>query len=110
MRVKIFPLPIHVSAHHGESKLHDEQHEGHKVYTSSGQRVGVARWDGAGEPPAARTSLGSARRSVRARRASDMSVMVGRERSGEKQGGGRRIPVHPYLARQMPDFGFRQTL
>ena len=47
----------------------------------------------------------AARRSARARRASDMSVMVGGERSG-----GRRIPVHPYLARQMSDFGFRQTL
>ena len=29
---------------------------------------------------------------------------------GETQGGGRRIPVHPYLARQMSDFGFWQTL
>ena len=29
---------------------------------------------------------------------------------GEEQGGGRRIPVHPYLARQMSDFVFRQTL
>ena len=47
----------------------------------------------------------AARRSARARRASDMGVMVGGER-----GGGRRIPAHPYLARQMSDFGFRQTL
>ena len=47
----------------------------------------------------------AARRSARARRASDMGVMVGGER-----GGGRRIPAHPYLARQMLDFGFRQTL
>ena len=31
-------------------------------------------------------------------------------RDGETQGGGRRIPVDPYLARQMSDFGFRQTL
>ena len=47
----------------------------------------------------------AARRSARARRASDMDAMV-----GEEQGGGRRIPVHPYLARQMSDFWFRQTL
>ena len=47
----------------------------------------------------------AARRSARARRASDMDAMVGGER-----GGGRRIPAHPYLARQMSDFGFRQTL
>ena len=46
-----------------------------------------------------------ARCSARARRASDMGVMVGRER-----GGGRRILAHPYPARQMSDFGFRQTL
>ena len=44
-------------------------------------------------------------RSARARRASDMSAMVGGE-----WGGGRRIPAHPYLASQMSDFGFRQTL
>ena len=47
----------------------------------------------------------AARRSARALRASDMDVMV-----GEEQGGGRQIPAHPYLARQMSDFGFRQTL
>ena len=47
----------------------------------------------------------AARRSVRARRASEMDAMV-----GEEQGDGRRIPAHPYLARQMSDFGFRQTL
>src|SRR4051812_1385803 len=47
----------------------------------------------------------AARRSARARRASDMDAMVRGER-----GGGRRIPVHPYPARQMLDFGFRQTL
>ena len=47
----------------------------------------------------------AARYSTRARRASDMDAMV-----GEEQGGGRRIPAHPYLARQMLDFGFRQTL
>ena len=47
----------------------------------------------------------AARRSVRARRASDMDAIV-----GEEQGGGRQIPAHPYLARQMSDFGFRQTL
>src|SRR3954470_19291398 len=47
----------------------------------------------------------AAQRSARARRASDMDAMVGGER-----GGGRRIPAHPYLARQMSDFGFRLTL
>src|SRR4051812_40124937 len=47
----------------------------------------------------------AARRSARARRASDMDAIVGGERSG-----GRRIPAHPYLARQMSDFGFLQTL
>ena len=41
----------------------------------------------------------AARRSARARRASDMDAMV-----GEEQDGGRRIPAHPYLARQMSDF------
>ena len=46
-----------------------------------------------------------ARHSTRARRASDMDAMV-----GEEQGGGRRIPANPYLAHQMSDFGFRQTL
>ena len=29
---------------------------------------------------------------------------------GGERGGGRRIPAHPYLAREMSDFGFRQTL
>ena len=29
---------------------------------------------------------------------------------GEEQGDERRIPVHPYLARQMSDLGFWQTL
>ena len=33
-------------------------------------------------------------------------VMVSAER-GSAEGG---APVHPYLARQMSDFGFRQTL
>src|SRR4051812_37590640 len=47
----------------------------------------------------------AARRSARARRASDMDAMVGGE-----WGSGRRIPAHPYLACQMSDFGFRQTL
>src|SRR3954471_5588266 len=47
----------------------------------------------------------AARPSARARRVSDMGAMVGGER-----GGGRRIPAHPYLVRQMSDFGFRQTL
>src|SRR3954466_9252981 len=47
----------------------------------------------------------AARRSARARRASDMDTTVRGERSG-----GRRIPAQPYLARQMSDFGFRQTL
>src|SRR4051812_27215316 len=46
-----------------------------------------------------------ARRSARARRASDMDATVGGERSG-----GRQIPTHPYLARQMSDHGFRHTL
>ena len=47
----------------------------------------------------------AARRSARARRASDMDAVVGEERDD-----GRQIPAHPYLARQMSDFGFRQTL
>ena len=47
----------------------------------------------------------AALRSARARRASNMDAMV-----GEEQGDGRRIPAHPYLARQMSDFGFQQTL
>src|SRR3954468_23424847 len=47
----------------------------------------------------------AARCSARARRASDMDATVGGERSG-----GRQIPAHPYLARQMSDFGFRQPL
>ena len=34
-----------------------------------------------------------------------MDAMVGEERDD-----GRQIPAHPYLARQMSDFGFRQTL
>ena len=46
-----------------------------------------------------------ARRSARAQQASNMD-----ETDGETQGAGRRIPVHPYLARQMSDFGFRKTL
>ena len=46
-----------------------------------------------------------ARCSVRTRRASDMVATV-----GEEQGDGRRIPEHPYLARQMSDLGFQQTL
>ena len=74
----------------------------------------VAAWtagDGErrGRPPTgavwATREASAARRSARARRASDMGVMVRGER-----GGGRRIPAHPYLARQMSDFGFRQTL
>ena len=40
VRVKIFPLPIHVPTPRRESKLHDK-HKGHKVYTSSGHRCGV---------------------------------------------------------------------
>ena len=47
----------------------------------------------------------AARRSARARPASDMDAMV-----GEEQDGGRRIPAHPYLARQLSDVVFRQTL
>src|SRR3954470_16881017 len=47
----------------------------------------------------------AARRSAWARRASDMDATVGGER-----GGGKRIPAHPYLARQMSDFGFEQTV
>src|SRR3954468_18166151 len=47
----------------------------------------------------------AARRSARARRASDMDATVGGEWSG-----GRQMPAHPYLARQMSDHGFRQTL
>ena len=30
--------------------------------------------------------------------------------SGESGSSGGRTPAHPYLARQMSDFGFRQTL
>ena len=45
------------------------------------------------------------RRLARARQASDMDAMVGEERDD-----GMQIPAHPYLARQMSDFGFRQTL
>ena len=62
-----------------------------------------------GRPPTgavwATREASAARRLARARRASDMGVTVGGGR-----GGGRRIPAHPYLARQMSDFGFRQTL
>src|SRR3954469_8987977 len=47
----------------------------------------------------------AARRWARARRASDMDATVEGGRSG-----GRQFPVHPYLARQMSDFVFRQTL
>ena len=47
----------------------------------------------------------AARRSARARRVPDMDATVGGERSG-----GRQIPAHPYLVRQMSDFGFQQTL
>ena len=47
----------------------------------------------------------AARRSARARRALDMGAT-----DDETRGGGRRIPVHPYLACQMSDFGFQQTL
>src|SRR3954463_13603255 len=47
----------------------------------------------------------AARRSARARRASDMDATVGGQRSG-----GRQILAHPYLARQMSDLGFRLTL
>ena len=41
MRAKIFSLPIYVPKPRRESKLHDEQHKGRKVYTSSGHRCGV---------------------------------------------------------------------
>ena len=47
----------------------------------------------------------AARAARAARRASAMGATV-----GEEQGDGRRIPAHPYLARQMSDLGFRQTL
>src|SRR4051812_33960699 len=42
---------------------------------------------------------------TRARRAPYMDATAGGGRSG-----GRQIPAHPYLARQMSDHGFRQTL
>ena len=35
------PLPAHVSSPHKRSKLHEEQHKGHEVYTSSGHHCGV---------------------------------------------------------------------
>ena len=41
MRTKIFSLPIDVPKPRRESKLHDEQHKGQKVYTSLGHRCGV---------------------------------------------------------------------
>ena len=41
MRAKIYFLPLHVPTPRHESELHDEQHEGHEVYTSSGHRCGV---------------------------------------------------------------------
>ena len=41
VRAKIFSLPIHDPKPRHESKLHDEQHKGQKVYTSSGHRCGV---------------------------------------------------------------------
>ena len=47
----------------------------------------------------------AARRSARARRASDMDGT-----GDERRGAGRQILAHPYLACQMSDFGFRQTL
>ena len=56
-----------------------------------------------GRPPMG--AVWATRAARAARRASDMDAMV-----GEEQGDGRRIPAHPYLARQMSDFGFRQTL
>ena len=34
-------LPTHVSSPHKDLKLHEEQHEGHKVYTGSGHHCGV---------------------------------------------------------------------
>src|SRR3954462_9560077 len=69
--------------------------------TGDGERRGrpptVAVW-------ATREAM-AARRSARARRASDMAATVGGERSG-----GRQISAHPYLARQMSVHGFGQTL
>ena len=63
------------------------------------------RW---GRPPTgavwAMQEARAARRLARARRASDMDAMV-----GDEEGGGRRIPTHPYLACQMSDIGFRQN-
>ena len=41
MHAKIFPLPIHVRTPRSESKLNDEQHKGHEVYTGSGHHCGV---------------------------------------------------------------------
>ena len=35
VHVKIFPLTIHVPTPRCESKLQDDQHKGHKVYTGS---------------------------------------------------------------------------
>ena len=35
------PLPAHVSSPRKRSKLHEEQHKGHEVYTSSGHHCGV---------------------------------------------------------------------
>ena len=41
VRAKIFPLPIDVLTPRCESKLHDEQHKGRKVYTDLVHRCGV---------------------------------------------------------------------
>ena len=69
-------------------------------------RAGADLAAGSIEPDVRTDSVATApRRSARARRASDMDATVGGERCG-----GRRTPAHPYLARQMLDFGFRQTL
>ena len=41
MHTKIFSLPIHAPKLSRESKLHDEQHKGHEVYTGLGHQCGV---------------------------------------------------------------------
>ena len=58
-----------------------------------------------GHPPTGAIWARVARRSARAQRASAMDTTDDRTRNN-----GRKIPMHPYLGRQMLDVGFRQTL
>src|SRR4051812_44132991 len=75
----------------------------------AGGGVGGGRWGRTRGPPTgavwATRLARAARRSARARRGSAMDTTGDHTRTAEE-----KIPVHPYLARQMSDFGFRQTL